>query len=898
MKTKPALLGLAALLLVGCQAPAFLLNQETTAPALQPGKASLNVVLKTNGFTFVPSGSVQGSRFIIPPAPTPGTAFYLLEDSLNVLPDVTGDSLSGLTNIPPGTWDLTVTLKDVDGVRILGTATVAGVTLNPGANSVPVTIAATQSGTGRLDVSYSWITPGIDTATFSLAKLTLTNNGDGTFSASETAVTPDPATVDINAGTAQLAMDLPSGSYRVTLQLSTAGTLHPPVTATVEIYDNITSTASVSLAATQLSGPPAPVGTLTLGLTGGVPYVWWTPTASTLTSYKLLRNGFDIDTLSPYNSSAGDSNYLPGQIQDYSVVAVNAFGRSVASPSVIFSSVTSVNLTPSGVLPVAAGSTTNVSASVLPGDASFPGVNWSSSQSPVAGVTVVDPISVSAKALTLGSSLVSATSVEAAAQTSGLTLQVEAGVTTLAGAAGLPGNIDAVGQAATFTSPNALAFGSDGNLYTVDTNGPIRMIEPNGTVTTLGSTTYSSPAAIAVDASLNIYVASGHAIYQATQGSGYTGTIFAGVEFTSGFADAYGVSALFSSPGGLAILGSTLYVADTGNHRIRSVDVSTGLVTTLDGNGTPGHVDGTVGLGINEYNAPMGIAIDPLGNIYIGDTGSWVIRKIDSTTEQVSTLAGLAGIGGSADGDAATATFASPQGLAVEGGWLYVADLANMVRRVRLPSPGRALEVSTIAGVLSADGAEGAGVTLGSDARLGGTVRGITAKDGAVYVADTGHHTIRKLQTSFYESIVWDDPAFSDPAVMEFNFLTNYLYAGDGLTGRIQVGTILLYTTTLGNHGKLLVTGIDPDANGTAGSGVWRLHLAWTTWDAGGTVVSSGTGLRLVTNGYDSPNDYVDLDSGVLVSTSSDGDMYLAGTTDGNRPFTPAANGVTSGVYR
>jgi sugar lactone lactonase YvrE len=176
-------------------------------------------------------------------------------------------------------------------------------------------------------------------------------------------------------------------------------------------------------------------------------------------------------------------------------------------------------------------------------------------------------------------------------------------------------------------------------------------------------------------------------------------------------------------------------VADMSNNAIRKISPA-GAVTTLAGQaGASGNTDG---LGNQaRFNAPYGVAADKAGNVYVSDSGNNCIRKITSDG-MVSTLAGLPGYAGSADGSGDNARFANPQGLAVDAhGNLYVADTGNNTIR-KITSGGI---VTTVAGL--------AGVSGTNDA-AGGTARfnspgGVTV-DGAgnLYVADTGNQTIRK----------------------------------------------------------------------------------------------------------------------------------------------------------
>jgi sugar lactone lactonase YvrE len=156
-------------------------------------------------------------------------------------------------------------------------------------------------------------------------------------------------------------------------------------------------------------------------------------------------------------------------------------------------------------------------------------------------------------------------------------------------------------------------------------------------------------------------------------------TTLAGSE-TAGMADGVGTAASFSGIGGIAVDSSgNVYVADSGNHKIRKVTPA-GVVTTLAGSGAAGSTDG-VGVAA-KFNDPRSVAIDTSGNVYVADGGNYKIRKITSAG-LVTTLAGT-GTQGSTDGTGAAASFNYPTGVAVDSsGNVYVADSS-----IRIISPG------------------------------------------------------------------------------------------------------------------------------------------------------------------------------------------------------------------
>ncbi|MFP5501732.1 MAG: NHL repeat-containing protein [Candidatus Sericytochromatia bacterium] len=257
-------------------------------------------------------------------------------------------------------------------------------------------------------------------------------------------------------------------------------------------------------------------------------------------------------------------------------------------------------------------------------------------------------------------------------------------VTTLAGSA-TPGSADGTGTNAGFNYPKGVAVGNGGNVYVADTsNHRVRMITPDGVVSTFAGATsgvFNAPVALTVDAAGNVYVAdrNNHRIRMIDTDGVVTTLAGSG---SPGFNDASGTNAQFRDPNGVAVdVNGNVYVADTGNHRIRKITPA-GLVSTLAGSGSPSFADAT-GTAAHFYS-PSGIAVDAAGNVYVGDTGNQRIRVI-TPGGAVTTVAGT-GTAGSSNGDPTTATFSSPWGLALDqDGYLYVADQDN--HRVRKITP-------------------------------------------------------------------------------------------------------------------------------------------------------------------------------------------------------------------
>jgi len=164
-----------------------------------------------------------------------------------------------------------------------------------------------------------------------------------------------------------------------------------------------------------------------------------------------------------------------------------------------------------------------------------------------------------------------------------------------------------------------IGLDASGNLYAPLGSGILK-IAPDGTSTTLGTRHYFSLAATGTG---TVYACTETAVYRISA----TGveTLVAGSSGTSGSTDGTGSAARFNALYGMAMDASgTLYLADTGNNKVRKVD-SAGVVTTLAGSGTKGSSDGT-GTSAS-FDTPIGVAVDASGTVYV-TTGNQQIRKI------------------------------------------------------------------------------------------------------------------------------------------------------------------------------------------------------------------------------------------------------------------------------
>jgi sugar lactone lactonase YvrE len=250
--------------------------------------------------------------------------------------------------------------------------------------------------------------------------------------------------------------------------------------------------------------------------------------------------------------------------------------------------------------------------------------------------------------------------------------------------------------------PNDVLVDSAGNLYIADVfNSRILKLDPDGTIATiagLGSNGFSGDGAPAVQAQLNV-------------------------------------------PTGLALdLRGNLFIADRGNHRIRQVNLTSGIITTVAGDGTAGFSGDGGPATSASLNYPSGIAVDSQGNLLIADTLNGRIRMvgIDGT---ISTLAGSQGLGFSGDGGPATeAKLNWPTSVAEDWqGNLFIADSNNnRIRRVSADGI-----ISTVAGN-GADDFSGDGGPA-TEASLSFPTAVVLNSQGQLFIADLYNHRIRKV---------------------------------------------------------------------------------------------------------------------------------------------------------
>jgi len=319
---------------------------------------------------------------------------------------------------------------------------------------------------------------------------------------------------------------------------------------------------------------------------------------------------------------------------------------------------------------------------------------------------------------------------------------IPVGVSTLAGQAGVFAYSDGTGSAAHFKLPDDVVADGLGNVFVADRSDyAIRKITPQGVVTTIagspGNSGYQDGTnnaarfsyfdGIAMDSAGNLYVAdTGNDVIRkvAPVGTNWVVTTIAGQLYGYGYVDGVGTNALFLTPVGIAVDPMTnIFVADSDNAVVRKL--------------TPSGTNWVVSTYATGLLDPERVAVDRWGNVFVTDGNANAIDRV-SPTGDAYTWAGN-GTSGSQDGTGTAARFAGPAGIAVDIlGNIYVADSGNAtIRKITQNAV-----VTTLAGQAGVGGAVDGSLT---NATFGNSQGIATDTSGNLYVADEANQTIRKI---------------------------------------------------------------------------------------------------------------------------------------------------------
>ncbi len=328
-------------------------------------------------------------------------------------------------------------------------------------------------------------------------------------------------------------------------------------------------------------------------------------------------------------------------------------------------------------------------------------------------------------------------------------------ISTVAGDGGDIFGGDGGPATATSVLPVDIFVDPGGNLYLADASYRVRKVNGDGIITTIacngtsgftgdgGPATAAScvPYRVARDSAGNLYVADGSSrrIRKVSAAGIITTVAGRGTGQSSGDGGPATLAELIQPLGVAVDPAGNVYIADEGSNRIRKVNTA-GIISTIAGNGKQGfNGDGGPATSASLYE-PSGVAVDPAGNVYIADAGNLRIRKVD-TAGIITTIAGNGKEGFSGDGGPATsAELSFPVGVAVDpAGNVYIADEgSNRIRKVNTAGI-----ISTIAGNdtqgFSGDGGPATSASLNKPREVAVDLA------GNVYISDAGNFRIRKV---------------------------------------------------------------------------------------------------------------------------------------------------------
>ena len=255
----------------------------------------------------------------------------------------------------------------------------------------------------------------------------------------------------------------------------------------------------------------------------------------------------------------------------------------------------------------------------------------------------------------------------------------------------------------------------------------------------------NQPEGVSIDGGGNLYIAdtANDQIERIDAATGNITTVAA-----NGLLGSSGTTLLNQPAGVLVDPHGNLYIADTGNHLVRFVRMDTGVITTVAGNPAispfePSNIGDGGPATLAALDTPTALALDANGNLYVADTGDSRVREISASTGIITTVAGVVGASGGYNGDNVAATQATlnfPAGIAVHfTGQVYFSDRDNnRIRRI-----SKAGIISTLAGNGTA-GFVGDG-DVASLAELRSPVGMVLDHEGNLYVADSGNNALRVI---------------------------------------------------------------------------------------------------------------------------------------------------------
>ncbi len=252
------------------------------------------------------------------------------------------------------------------------------------------------------------------------------------------------------------------------------------------------------------------------------------------------------------------------------------------------------------------------------------------------------------------------------------------------------------------------------------------------------------PSAVAVDRAGNLYIADtmNHRVRKVDTATGLITNVAGTGQARYSGDGGPAVQAAINEPTGLAVCDDALYIADQSNNRVRRVDLATGVITTIAGDGTAAYSGDQVPAVQASLSGPSGVAVGGDGLLYVADTFNSRIRSVDPTTGQIATVTGDGGpYRYQGPDEPRSSSLSRPAGIAVgHEGSIYMTDSDSHLIRVW---DGHTKTIRRLSGTGVAQfGGDGGDALAGSLSYPFGVA---VDAAGTVYVADTFNHRIRVL---------------------------------------------------------------------------------------------------------------------------------------------------------